>query len=209
MARVLIAAGAPVEGDAADNETPLITAASYGDVEVVRVLLESGANLDAVAAAGAGGVPGGTALRHAAVFEMTGVAELLLAAGARDLVQAAAAGDIHGLLTADTPECDRVAALRIAARHAHVEIIDQLLAASTPVDGVDADGSTALHEAAYRGQAKSVRSLLTRGADPSRSDTRFHSTPLGWARHQRDATGPGHGHDEVEQILAPITPDQP
>lgn len=62
-------------------------------------------------------------------------------------------------------------------------MIDQLLAASTPVNGVDKDGSTILHEAAFTGRADSVRHLLARGA------------------------GPDHGHDEAEQILAPITPE--
>jgi len=78
------------------------------------------------------------------------------------------------------------------------------------VDGVDADGSTALHEAAYSGRADSVRHLLARGADPGRRDNRFDGTPLGWCRHRRDETGPGQGqgHEEVEQILEPITPNE-
>lgn len=37
------------------------------------MLTDVGANLDATASADAGGVPGGNALRHAAVFDMTGV----------------------------------------------------------------------------------------------------------------------------------------
>jgi len=205
IARALLEAGAPADGDSTDVETPLMTAASYGDAEVARVLLEAGADLAATAAADSGGVPGGTALRHAAVFGMADVAEVLLAAGATDLVQAAASGDIAGLLTANTPESDRVAALRIAAEHGRLDVIDQLLGAATPVDGVDADGSTALHEAAYSGRADSVRHLLAGGADPGRRDTRFDSTPLGWCRHQREETGPGHGHDEVEKFLAPVT----
>ena len=207
MARALIDAGAPVDGDPTDPETPLMTAASYGDAEVARVLIEAGADLDAVAAPDAGGVPGGTALRHAVVFGMTDVVDVLLAAGATDLVQAAAAGDIEGELTAGTSEEDRVAALRIAAEHGRLNVIDDLLAASTPVDGVDRDGSTALHEAAYSGRADSVRLLLASGADPARRDTRFGSTPLGWCRHQRAEVGSGHGHEEVEKILEPITPD--
>jgi ankyrin repeat protein len=64
----LIAAGAPVEGYPDDKETPLITAASYGDAEVAKVLIEAGADLEARAAPDAGGVPGATALGHAAVF---------------------------------------------------------------------------------------------------------------------------------------------
>ncbi len=206
MARALLDAGAPVDGTPTDPETPLMTAASYGDAEVPQVLIDAGADLDATATPTAGGVPGGTALRHAAVFDMTGVVDILLAAGARDLVQSAAAGDITGMLAADTLEADRVAALRIAAAHARLDVIDQLLAAATPVDGLDCDGSTALHEAAYSGQADSVRHLLANGADPIRRDTRFNSTPLGWCRHGRGEAVPGNGHDEVEQLLAPINP---
>jgi ankyrin repeat protein len=206
LARALLDAGAPVEGDALDAETPLMTAASYGDAEVARVLLEAGADLHATASATAGGVPGGTALRHAAVFGMTDVAEVLLAAGATDLVQAAAAGDLAGALTPETSQQDRIAALRMAAAHGRLHVIDELIAASTPVDGVDQDGSTALHQAAFSGRADSVRHLLAHGADPTRRDTRFHSTPLGWCRHQREQMGPGHGHDRVAEILEPLTP---
>jgi len=207
LARALLDAGAPVDGDPVDPETPLITAASYGDAEVARVLVGAGADLDARASAGAGGVPGGTALRHAVVFGMTDVVEVLLAAGAADLVQAAAAGDVSARLTSETSEADRVAALRIAAERGRLEVIDQLIAASTPVDGVDRDGSTALHAAAYSGRSDSVRRLLARGADPARRDARFGSTPLGWCRHRQAETGPGHGHAEVEEILGPVTPD--
>ncbi len=207
LAWALLRAGAPVEGDPLDAETPLMTAASHGDAQVARVLVEAGADLDATASATAGGVPGGTALRHAVVFGMTDVVEVLLAAGATDLVQAAAAGDLTGMLTAETSQKDRVAALRTAAAHGRVEVIDQLIAASTPVDGVDWDGSTALHEAAFSGRADSVHRLLLHGADPARRDTRFDSTPLGWCLHQRGEVGPGNGHDEVEAVLRPLTPE--
>src|SRR5512140_102879 len=53
-ARMLIDAGAPVEGADGDTETPLITAASYGDAEVARALLDAGANIDATASPDAG-----------------------------------------------------------------------------------------------------------------------------------------------------------
>ena len=207
VARVLLDADAPVDGDPGDAETPLMTAASYGDAEVARVLVEAGADLSATASPTAGGVPGGTALRHAAVFAMADVVAVLLAAGATDLVQAAAAGDVTGLLTEATPEPDRVAALRIAAEQGRLDVIDHLLAKATPVDGVDRDGSTALHEAAWSGRAESVRHLLDRGADPARRDTRFGGTPLDWCRHRRNEVGPGHGHDDVAALLAPVTPE--
>lgn len=71
LARALIDAGASVDGSPGDRETPLITAASYGDAAVARVLIEAGADVEARATPDAGGVPQGTALRHAAVFGMT------------------------------------------------------------------------------------------------------------------------------------------
>ncbi len=48
-AHVLIAGGAPVGGHPGDPETPLITAASYGDAEVAAVLIAAGADVDATA----------------------------------------------------------------------------------------------------------------------------------------------------------------
>ena len=47
-ARALIDAGAPVNGRPGDLETPLITAASYGDAEVAKVLIDAGADIEAV-----------------------------------------------------------------------------------------------------------------------------------------------------------------
>ena len=63
LARLLLQAGAPADGGPDDSETPLITAASYGDAEVARALIEAGADLEARASDDAGGVPGGTAIR--------------------------------------------------------------------------------------------------------------------------------------------------
>ncbi|MGH3567071.1 MAG: ankyrin repeat domain-containing protein [Pseudonocardia sp.] len=198
MTRVLLDAGAPVDGHPAASETPLITAASYGDAEVARILVDAGADLEAT-----GPATGGTALHHAAVFGMTDVVDLLVAVGAtiHNLVEAAAVGDVTGWLGAGTPVRERVAALRMAAGHERLAVIDQLLAIGTPVDGLDDAGSTALHEAAYSGRARSVRHLLARRADPTRRDTTFGGTPLGWCRHQRECVGESSAHDEVEAIL--------
>ena len=98
LAKALIDAGAPVNGRPGDKETPLITAASVGDADVARVLIEAGADIEAVSAPDSGGVPGSTALAHAAVFCMTEVLDVLVAAGARidSLEMAAAAGDVTG-----------------------------------------------------------------------------------------------------------------
>jgi hypothetical protein len=207
VAQALIAAGARVDGQPGDPETPLITAASYGDAEVARVLIEAGADLDARAAPAAGGVPGGTALVHAAVFGMTDVLDLLVRAGARvySLEEAAAAGDITGWLAPETPSPARIRALVMAAAHQRLSVVDELIAAGTPVDAEDEEyGRQALRIAAQNGRAASVRRLLQHGADPNHRDPIHHRTALDWSRTEhRYLDSPGHA--EIEAVLTPLT----
>jgi uncharacterized protein len=193
-------------GDPAAPETPLITAASYGDADVARVLVEAGADLEARAAPDAGGVPGGTALLHAAVFGMTDVLDVLVAAGARvhSIEEAAAVGDLDGWLTPATPPEACIRALVMAADHQRLDVIDRLVEAETPVDAVDREfGRQALRLAAQNGRPASVRRLLEHGADPNLRDAE--------GRTALDLCRPGHryldgpGHREVEAILAPLT----
>ena len=103
----------------------------------------------------AGGVPGGTALLHAAVFAMTDVVDVLVAAGAEPhgIEEAAAAGNVDGWLDAQTPDRPRVRALVMASAHQRLDVIDQFIAAGTPVDAVDeAFGGHPLREAACQRQ---------------------------------------------------------
>ncbi|MEU7893729.1 ankyrin repeat domain-containing protein [Nonomuraea sp. NPDC049152] len=204
VARALIQAGAPVNGEPGDRETPLITAASYGDAEVAAVLIEAGADLDATAAPTSGGVPGGTALSHAAVFGMTEVVDVLSAAGARidDISEAAAVGDLTGWLGPGTPLDDRVRALVMAADHQRLDVIDQLLDAGTPVDAEDAVyRRQALRLAAVNGRAAAVEHLLRRGADPDLRDSVHQRTALEWCGHERQ----GPHRETVEALLRPVT----
>ena len=204
-AHVLIAAGAPVDGLPGESETPLITAASYGDADVAAVLIAAGADLDATASADAGGVPGGSALLHAAVFGMTDVVDVLVAAGARvrSIEEAAAAGDVAGWLTAETSLQARLRALIMAADHQRLDVIDELTATGTPVDDADeVFGRHPLRLAAANGRPASVRTLLAHGADPNRRDG-GGLTPLDHCRRgRRDAIDPS-GHDEVAALLQP------
>jgi uncharacterized protein len=205
LARVLLAAGALVNGAPGDAETPLITAASYGDTEVARVLIDAGADVDATASADAGGVPGGSALRHALVFGATEIVDLLVAAGARisSLSEAAAAGDITGWLSADTPVDDRVNALVAAADHERLDVIDQLLDAGTPIDAVNVWRGQPLGMAATRGRVGSVRHLISRGADPNWRDSEQHRTALDLCRLHNPADSPQRA--QIEAVLAPLT----
>jgi ankyrin repeat protein len=205
IAQALIDAGAPVNGRPEDQETPLITAASYGDAEVAQVLIDAGADIEAVSAPDSGGVPSGTALEHAAVFSMTDVVDVLAAAGARtrSLEQAAAAGDITGWPLGRFTLQSRLRALVFAADHQRLEVIDRLIEAGTPVNEADAEwGRLPLHTAAGNGRAASVRRLLAHGADPNLRDPRHHRTPL-----EDCQEGDSPGHREVEATLRPLTQD--
>jgi ankyrin repeat protein len=209
VARALIDAGAPVDGLPDDAETPLMTAASYGDLEVARALIDAGANIDARARPNSGGVPGGTALMHAAVFGMTDVLDLLADAGgqAHGIESAAAIGDISNWLTPDTPLQARIRALIFATDHQRLNVIDQLIEHDTPVDAVDEMfGRHALRLAAQHGRPRSVQRLLSHGADPQLTDEHGHTA--------LDLCQPGHRylddpeHDEVDAILRSITRPQ-
>jgi uncharacterized protein len=207
IAKALIDAGAPVNGHLGDKETPLITAASYGDAEVAKVLIEAGADIDAVSAPDSGGAPSSTALKHAAVFGMTEVLDLLVAAGTRidSLEMAAAAGDINDWPLHRFTLQSRLRALVFAADHQRLEVIDQLVAADTPVNQADAEWQRLpLHIAAQNGRPASVRRLLTHGADPDLRDPQHHRTPLQWCQPEnRNLDSPGH--NEVDAILRPLT----
>jgi ankyrin repeat protein len=206
VARALIDAGAPVDGLPEDAETPLMTAASYGDLEVARVLIDAGADIDARARPDSGGVPGGTALMHAAVFGMTDVLDLLVDAGgqAHGIESAAAIGDISIWLTPDTPLQSRIRALIFAADHQRLNVIDELVKHDTPVDAVDEMfGRQALRLAAQHGRTRSVQQLLSHGADPELRDEHGHTALDLCQPRYRYLDNPGH--DEVDAILRPIT----
>jgi ankyrin repeat protein len=205
LASVLLEAGAPVDGEPGDPETPLVTAASYGDAAVARVLIAAGAEVDARSSPDSGGVPGGTALLHAAVFGMTDVVDLLVAAGARidGIDVAAAAGDVTGWLGDDTPGDALIRALVMAADHERLGVVDRLVADGAPVDGVDPVWHRhPLRTAAANGRPASVRRLLERGADPDLEDAEGR-TPLDLClAHGAKGAAP---HAEVAAILSPLT----
>jgi hypothetical protein len=207
IATALIDAGAPVNGRPGDRDTPLISAASVGDADVVRALIKAGADLDAVSAPDSGGVPSSTALVHAAVYGMTEVLDVLVAAGARidSLEMAAAAGDITGWPLGRYSVQSRLRALVFAAQYQRLAVIDQLIAAGTPVNEPDAEwGRLPLHTAAGEGQAASVRRLLAHGADPDLRDPLHNRTALEECElANRPSDSPAH--DEVEGILRPVT----
>jgi ankyrin repeat protein len=182
--------------------TPLLFAARENCLDCLPVLIEAGADIDALAADDSGGVPGGSALLHAAVFGMTAVVDVLVAAGARirGIEEAAAAGDIDGWLTPDTDPQARIRSLVMAADHQRLDVIDQLVVAGTPIDAVDEafDGHP-LRTAATNARPASVRHLLSLGADPHLRDDRGR-TALDLCRRPHPSRDHAR-HLEVEAML--------
>lgn len=200
ITRVLLAAGAPVDGAPGAEETPIVTAASYDEPDVATVLADAGADLDGWGHA----APGGTALAHAVYFGNPTVARVLVRAGAipRTLAEAAGVGDLGGRSLSGRSADELAWALRGAALCERLDVLDELLDAGVDVDSTTEGGST-LQWAAWAGKPGAVRRLVERGADRDRRDPDHGGTPLGWCRHRRDELfRPSPGHDAVEAYLA-------
>ena len=73
-------------------------------------------------------------------------------------------------------------------------IVRALLDAGVDVDSRRGDGATALHLAAFDGNAELVEELLARGADLSLRDGVYDGTPSGWAQ--------AGGHEDLAKRLA-------
>jgi Ankyrin repeats (many copies) len=98
-----------------------------------------------------------------------------------------------------------------AAEHGFVDRLDLLGGHGIDVGGVhlvvqsvpdnpsarDDQGATPLHHAAWDGDLDLIQRLLEAGADPSITDLRFGSTPLGWAEHAYQS--------EAAELLRPHT----
>lgn len=191
-----------------DGMTPLAGAVVQEQMDVVRFLLDNGADPN---------IPnknGLTPLEHACGRDKTNalvLAKLLLAKGALvnptniteypipplDWAISSDNLDLVKLLLKHGATI-KVSYLASAADRGDVEIAEILIAHGADVNATNADGSTALHNAAWSGQEEIVKLLLSKGAhpDPKRSDG---LTPL------INAAGPGaesHGKACVELLLA-------
>ena len=94
------------------------------------------------------------------------------------------------VLALDEPEARRLLpsapaadALLAAARHGRLSALELGLALGLPIDGRDAHGLTALHEAARNGHLALVKALVAHGASLELRDPMYGGTPLGHARH--------------------------
>lgn len=93
--------------------------------------------------------------------------------------------------------------LEVLARHgidvSGVELVVPQLPADPNVR--DKHGATLLHHAAWEGDLELMGRLLDAGADPTITDLRFGTTPLGWAQHSYET--------EAADLLRGVTPPMP
>lgn len=205
IAQVLLDAGAGPAGPVDAAETPVVAAASNDEPGAAAALVEAGA--DPVGRGFA--APGSTALAHAVYFGNPAVAHVLLEAGApiESPAEAAGTGRLDAAALEGANEQDQVWALRAAAVCERPGVINRLLEGGVPI-GVQVEGATALHWAAFFGKPSAVRHLIDRSADPSRRDAAHDATPLDRARYRhRELFRSSPGHDDVERYLAGLSPD--
>ncbi len=181
------------------GETALHVAAWRGHLEMVKLLIERGAPLEATHRSGA--TPLAVALQSLVVqSEWTPneysipIAAALLSAGARiesvKLTLAAAVclertDDVARLLREANAE-DRHIALEAAAFNGKAQAITMLICLDVDVNAYNVRvqyHATPLHNAVCSGSFEAVRMLVEAGAELDAKDTAYQATPLTWAEY--------------------------
>jgi len=157
-----------------DGRTALILASVMHHTDIVKMLLEAGANPNLTDGYGK------TALMWAAYWgrSRTSIVKMLLEAGAKP----------------NLTDKDGKTALMLASEKGHTDIVKMLLNAEANPNLVDVDGKTALMEASRNGHTDIVEMLLAAEVDPNLTD-KDGRTALMWASRN------GH-RDIVEMLLA-------
>ena len=142
-------------------DSPVADAAMRGDLDLVRSLIDQGADVN-----GAQG-DGMTALHWAAENGSAATAELLVNAGANP----GAVTRLGGY----TP-------MHLAAKAGSTEVVRAFLdAGADPRAATSTGGATALHFAAAAGSGDAVKALIDHGADPNARGSAWGQTPLMFA----------------------------
>jgi ankyrin repeat protein len=188
------------------GKTGLHWAAETDQLEVARILLDAGADIEVKTSWGA------TPLDWAATLGSARVADLLLSRGASGftLIVAASLGKLEAVEASVTSAVDLSAhrrrgapdtpddywpadsahmrgdvisdAMYAAARNGHLQVVEYLLEHGASTDAKGVFGATALHWAALNGHGATVDLLVLHGASLAIRDARFSGTPADWAR---------------------------
>lgn len=143
-----------------EGNLPLHHAAWNGQATVAQLLLERGAEVDALRR----DKSPTTALEMASYFGHTSTVRVLLERGA---------DPNRAVFEGNTP-------LHKAAQGGHVDVLRLLARRGAKLDVEKVDGQTPLHVAAANGRVDATRYLLTIGADPTRRDKKG-ATPVATA----------------------------
>ena len=139
-------------------DSPVADAAMRGDLDEVRELLRSGADVNAPQSDGL------TALHWAADNGDAAVARVLIYAGAN---------------LAPLTRNDAYTPMHMAARGGHAEVIGQLVeAGADPAVATSRTGVTPMHLAAKAGSGEAIRTLAAGGAEVDARDHQWGQTPL-------------------------------
>jgi ankyrin repeat protein len=130
--------------------SPIIIAAIKNRLEIVKLLIESGANIEDLTPAKE------TPLTVASIFNYKDVVELLIKSGSN--VNAADDHDFTALIN--------------ASFNKNYDVVKLLLDNGAEINHVDCTGSTALIYAVIKHQTKIVKLLLEYGADPNLGKTK-------------------------------------
>ncbi len=186
MVRLLLAAGAHVEGSKDDNWTPLMVASMHGYPEVAAALLDAGAALEATDG------QGGTALYLAAQEGQADMVRFLAERGAKvSVVDEEGMTPLHSaaIFTTDWSFDMCVTSVDFDANPPHkgffipekgqrLATIRTLLELGDSPHALDSEGHTPLHYAAMRGDAEAVALLLAAGAEADAISPVNGTTPL-------------------------------
>lgn len=155
--------------------TPLIVAAAYLEVDVMRALL-------------AGGAKAGAALPN-------GISALHLAAGAQIGVETRPSDLVRwNVIDNDTPSVPRSPDDAVAA-------VRMLLESGADVKKTTDAGETALHAAAAANEPATIELLVSRGADVN-APNKAGQTPLALTLPRKSERGPGFpGYPQAEAML--------
>jgi len=192
--RELLAEGVDPDAWNAGHAAAIHLAAYGKHTEVVRALLEGGADVDLQEEG-----LGATALLKSLHARDPETARLLIEHGAdvtlagggyAPLIVAASKSDRamlellieHGAVARARDESHVVRALHGAARGGRSDIVEALLSAGVPVD-LGLPGFTAFMQATWKGQLATARLLLAAGADPDAVSV-TGMTPLAYARSE-------------------------
>ena len=139
--------GVNLNGSTADGRTALMMAVEGGQLQIARLLIEVGADVNG-RRGGAGDLSGWTALMSAARRGQLEIARLLIETGAR----------------VDCVTVIGCTALMMAAENGALKMVEFLIEKGAEVNGASLSGATALISAVHTGQLEVAEFLIEKGA---------------------------------------------